>query len=124
MWEQLSRAVSQGHALRGGGGGEPEEGHRVRETQPRSLQPPQAQHPSLPYQEGAEEADGRGCESSPWRLGSLLICNLKMHSKGTGLLVSALISNQWVGAPLGHLEGAQRSLGNGVPASLGRNSVG
>lgn len=33
--------------------------------------------------------------------------HLKMHSKGTGLLVSALISNQWVGAPMSHVEGAQ-----------------
>lgn len=32
-----------------------------------------------------------------------------MHSKGTGLLVSALISNQWAGAPMGHMEGAQES---------------
>lgn len=30
-----------------------------------------------------------------------------MHSKGTNLLVSALITNQWVGVPMGLMEGAQ-----------------
>ena len=54
----------------------------------------------------------------------MLICNLKTHSKGTSVIVSTLISNQWVRAPLGHTErarGHRRSSGEAVPASLGRN---
>lgn len=59
----------------------------------------------------------------------MLICNLKTHSKGTpeSVIVSTLISNQWVETPMGHTEQAQghrRSCCGTVPASLGRNRQG
>lgn len=36
----------------------------------------------------------------------MLICNLKTHSKGTSVIVSTLISNQWVEAPMANTEQA------------------
>lgn len=39
-----------------------------------------------PTQEGAKEADGSAYKAPAQRLGSLLTCNLKMHSKSTSLL--------------------------------------
>lgn len=57
----------------------------------------------------------------------MLICDLKTHSKGTSVVVSTLVSNQWAGAPMGPTERAQghrRSCGEAVPASLGRNRQG
>lgn len=65
--------------------------------------PPQAEQPQAPPRRGPRRLLGEGARLLLLRLRLLLICNLKMHSKGTSLIVSTLIRQSAGWAPRGTL---------------------